>query len=567
MQRAWLSVGGVGLAGIVVACGGATAPGTSVASLSVTPSSLSLLPAHEAQLTVTPLDGQGHLVSGIAIIFTSSDSSVVTVSVAGLARAVGAVGDSAVITVSGGGVTARVSVGIYPVTLTVTPTSLNLYVTQEQQLTAKALDKTGDSVTVSPVFSSSDTSTVTVSSAGVVRAVGQAGDSAVVTVSGGGASVQVAVEVYAAEVLVTPPSVLIASGDDRQLSILVRDLSHDTVMVPLTFSSSNAPDVSVSASGLVHAAGTAGDSAVVTVRGGGGEAEVPVRIYGLAGRYTGLSGRPYAAGVSGGNVAYVGLLDAAQLVRADLPDTAFSPAVNVGNTPTEIAFNSAATYAYVTAQSDARVDVVDVSTNQWVDTIPVTGAPFEVLVAPGDSVLYVTTNADSVYGIRLATKAIVARFPTDATANGMVARDTMLYVSTRAGGTVIEFNLRTRSVGRTFAVGGVPQKLALSPDGQELYVANESGWVQFWDLVSGAQVGANVDLPGSAGYGIARSPVTGLLYVSSASYGGGNIHVVDPGTRTLLKTYTVGGATRRVVFDAAGLGVVPNENGWVDFIR
>jgi hypothetical protein len=55
--------------------------------------------------------------------------------------------------------------------------------------------------------------------------------------------------------------------------------------------------------------------------------------------------------------------------------------------------------------------------------------------------------------------------------------------------------------------------------------------------------------------------------VSTAYFGGGNLHVINPLSRQLLKTYHLGGAARRVVFHSSGLGVIPNEGGWVDFIR
>jgi DNA-binding beta-propeller fold protein YncE len=122
-------------------------------------------------------------------------------------------------------------------------------------------------------------------------------------------------------------------------------------------------------------------------------------------------------------------------------------------------------------------------------------------------------------------------------------------------------------VTRTFAVGGDPQKLAVSPDGNTLYIANGSGYVQFWGIDTGLQIGSNVALP-SAGYGMARRPSNGLLYVTSAYFGGGYIYVIDPVSRTLIHSSVVGGSTRHVVFNADGsIGIVANESGWVDFLK
>ena len=297
-------------------------------------------------------------------------------------------------------------------------------------------------------------------------------------------------------------------------------------------------------------------------------APVVIRDTGLGARVP-LAGRPFAAAVSPSGVAYVSLADLGQLTRAAPPSHTFSNPVAVGSQPTEVVFNSTGTFAYVTNQHSQNIGVVDVGTNTQIDVIDVIGDPFAIVVTPGDSIIYVTTNADSVYGFRLATKERIAAFPTFATANGFVVRsDTLLYVSTRAGGTVIEFNLRTRAVARTLAVGGVPQKMLVSPDGNELYIANEGGYVQFWNLVTGNQIGGNLSLAGSAGENIARRPNTGQLYVTTAYIGGGKIFVIDPTSRTITRTFVAGGSTRQVVFSADGtIGFVPNEGGWVDFLK
>jgi YVTN family beta-propeller protein len=239
----------------------------------------------------------------------------------------------------------------------------------------------------------------------------------------------------------------------------------------------------------------------------------------------------------------------------------------VGNTPTEVAFNSTGSRAYVTNQYSSTVSVIDVSANTNIDAIPIGERPFEVIVAPGDSILWVG-KVDSVYAVRLTTKQIVARFYIAGLANGVaITRDTLLYFSTHTGGTVVEFNLRTKTAARTFTVGGVPQKIAVSPDGSELYIANQDGYVQFWNLDTGVQIGSNLALP-AAGYGLARRPSNGLLYATSASFGGGYLYVIDPVTHTLVYSVVIGGDTRDVAFNNDGsIGIIANSAGWVDFIK
>ena len=282
-----------------------------------------------------------------------------------------------------------------------------------------------------------------------------------------------------------------------------------------------------------------------------------------------LANQPFGAAISPNHVAYVTLGEAASLARTSLPSRLFVPTVSVGSVPTEVVFNSTGSRAYVSNQFSQDVGVVDVATNSQIDIIAVNGDPFELIVQPGDSILYVATNANNVYGIRLATKAVVVTIPTGNIGNGMLIRDSLLYISTRTNGTVIEFNLRTRTVSRTFPIGGVPQKLAISPDGNTLYIANEAdritGYVQFWDRISGMQIGTNVPLSEAFGYDIARRPTDGLLYVSTAYSGW--IYVIDPETRTIVRSVDAGGSTRTIVFDTNGVGFVTNEGGWVDFIK
>lgn len=382
----------------------------------------------------------------------------------------------------------------------------------------------------------------------------------------------------ATAVTIAPADTTIPQGGTFQVRTAITDSAGNVIggLRP-ALASSDTSIVTVTPLGIVHTGSLAG-SATITAsfkKLTGPDtllftavAKVTVRDSNLVNRVP-LSGRPFGAAITPAGVVYVTLVDAGTLRRMDLPTQAFGASVGVGRVPTEVAFNSTGTRAYVTNQFDQNVGVVNVSTNTQIDVITVKGDPFEVIVTPGDSILYVSTNLDSVYGIRLATKAQVTSFAVPALADGFALReDTLLYVSTYTGGTVVEFNLRTRTISRTFSVGGVPQKVAVSPDASTLYIANQAGYVQFWNLTTGTQIGGNLALPGGGGYGIARNPANGLLYVSTASFGGGRIHIIDPTTRTLLKSMSAGGSTRRVVFHASGtVGFVTNESGWVDFLR
>lgn len=377
----------------------------------------------------------------------------------------------------------------------------------------------------------------------------------------------------ATEITVTPGILGIVSGGSRQLTATVRDgggapIPRSTV----SWRSLNPTLVSISGTGLVHSVGPRGSALILaTTDTLSDTVEVVVIDSLLAARTYFLPDRSYAAAISVANVAFVSQSDLTTILRVDLSTHEFTDTINVGDTPTEMAFNSTGTRLYVTNQYSGTISVINVANKAVVDEIPVGNRPFEVIVEPGDSILW-TGKIDSLYGIRLSTKEIIARFQIGDVGNGVAIRhDTLLYVSTHTTGTVVEINLRTRTQGRTFTVGGIPQKLVVSPDGNELYIANESGYIQFWDLNSGNQIGSNLALP-SAAYGLARRPSDGLLYATSAYFGGGYLYVIDPVARTLLHASQIGGSTRHVVFTTNGaVGLIPNEGeyegGWVDFIK
>ncbi len=277
-----------------------------------------------------------------------------------------------------------------------------------------------------------------------------------------------------------------------------------------------------------------------------------------------LASRAYAVAVSSTGVVYVGQPDLFRLLRDSLPQTSFTGTVSVGNTPTEVAFNSTGSQAFVTNQFSQNVGVIDVATNTQATTVAVAGNPFAVIVAPGDSIVYVTTTADSLFAIRAATGEIAHRLSLPIISNGFAIHDSLLYVSTRDVGTVTIINLKSNAILRTLTVGGAPQGIVVSPDGTQLYIANQTGDLQFWSIANDNSVGDAV-LAGR-GFGLALRPSDGKLYVTTLE--AGEVQVVDPNTHLIVKSINVGGIPRRIAFDQSGnIGVVANEGGWVDFLR
>ena len=284
-----------------------------------------------------------------------------------------------------------------------------------------------------------------------------------------------------------------------------------------------------------------------------------------------LGQRPFGTAVSRHGVVYVTRLDAESLGRAKLPHTTFSDGVTVGSVPTDVAFTHDGKTAYVANQFSDNVGVVDVGRDTQVDVIPVIGDPFDVIVAPDDQTIFVSTNVDTVYRIDPVSKTVVAKFglPTEF---GVVLigltfnRDgTLLYAGTRAAGTVIEYSVTANVVLRTIPVGGQPQGVAVSPDGAELYVADETGFqLLVWDLTTNTLTAA-VSLGGSP-FDLKLTPDDAQIYVGVRT--SGQVRVFERVTRALVTTIATGGAPRRIAFDRSGrTAVIANEAGWVDFVK
>lgn len=277
-----------------------------------------------------------------------------------------------------------------------------------------------------------------------------------------------------------------------------------------------------------------------------------------------LANRPYALAVSH-DVVYVGQLDAAQVTRFN--GTTAAASVAVGNTPTEIAFNPLGTKAYVTNQFSSNVGIIDVASNSQVDAISVTGNPFKVIVSPDGNTLYVTTNANFVYRIDIASKTVTGSLATGQTANGLALSSdgSKLYVSTRDGGSVLEVNTATMTTARTFTTGGRTQEVVVGPGDAELYVANEfDGKLYIFNLATGAQSGTVANL-GDGPWGMAISPDGTKLWISVLW--AGQVQVVDRATRTISRSLYTGGTPRRIGFLGNGTAVVANEAGYVTWLQ
>lgn len=260
---------------VAAACASATTGDGSTASLGgvqLSDSVLRLRVGTEGALTARVLDARGQEVSGRRLFWSVLDSTVATVTQAGVvtARAPGSTLVSA--NVEGRSGVATVYVSARPVSaVRVEPATLQLVAGATASLRARALDDAGGELTGTTVtWTSSDTAVARVSAAGDVTAL--APGIAIVTASVEGRSAVVAVSVSAvavASVSLTAVRDTLVVGASTQLTLLVRDAGGAPLTNRPTAWSSDRPTVAtVSSTGevLAVAPGTATIEATVEGR-------------------------------------------------------------------------------------------------------------------------------------------------------------------------------------------------------------------------------------------------------------------------------------------------------------
>ncbi|HEX4599986.1 MAG TPA: beta-propeller fold lactonase family protein [Gemmatimonadales bacterium] len=242
--------------------------------------------------------------------------------------------------------------------------------------------------------------------------------------------------------------------------------------------------------------------------------------------------------------------------------------IATGQIPTGVTFSPDGNTAYVTNQYSNNVSVIDVPSATVVATIPIPNglSPYVVRVSPDGTRLFISTNGSTVFIVDTRTLQFIASvqvgFAPNAFAVNPDAR--LIYVSAAFGASVSEIDMFTGTVLRTFSVSGIPQDMAVTRDGEFLYVANEAGFLDQVTLLSG-QVTATIPLAGGA-FGMGVTPDDAQAYVGIPDKG--VVQIFNLQSRKLAQTLTVGGNPRRIAFSQQGhIGAIANLNGYVSFVR
>jgi uncharacterized protein YjdB len=252
-----------------------------VASITVTPSSLSLGVGEAAQLTAVVRDANGVELEDRIVSWTTTDDGVALVSSTGLvlARARG----SAVVTATSEGKTATVPVSVHDVavaSVVILPDRAVIGLGGSVQLVGVPRDAAGNPLPGRAITWKSDKPAIaTVSTSGLVIGVGAGVATITATSEGKSATAQVTVQgVPVARVEVSPASVTMDVGATRQLTAKVFDASGNVLTGrTVTWSSGNTFIATVYANGLVRAVKRGQVTITATSEGKSGSASVTVR--------------------------------------------------------------------------------------------------------------------------------------------------------------------------------------------------------------------------------------------------------------------------------------------------
>jgi DNA-binding beta-propeller fold protein YncE len=390
--------------------------------------------------------------------------------------------------------------------------------------------------------------------------------------------------------VVTPARVVIGIGMSRRLSAAVLDPSGAPLAgAVVSYGSSDPSRASVTSDGLVSYAGE-------------GQAEIRVSSQDLLAviPYTGIrpghplgttststrlpgdgqGDAPFGVAVDGEGRILISQADSGLVVSGLYPETDFT-ARDLGGVPTSIALLGGGTALVTPTGPDAsEASLIDLSSDRVLAQVPLDVSAFSAVTAPDSQTAYLGTNDGRVLEFDVASSRVTGSIDLGVPKSrvnhlALNAAGTLLYASSFTTGTISEIDLASNSVARLLIVGGEPQGVAVSLDGTELFVADESGTghINVYNLIansleSSLASGATSSLGGP--FGLAMSPDGAAVYVGViTTEGPGLIQVIDVSTRTIQRTInSCGSVPRRIAFGfSGGLAVIADETGCATFVQ
>ena len=378
--------------------------GTAVTSVSLSPSTLTVIVGSTQQLTATVLPT---IATNKTVSYTSSDETIATVSASGLVTGIASGTVIFTVTTADGGYTAT-SIGtvvILVTGVTLTPATFTISAGNTYQLTSTVSPANATTKTVS--YASSDQTVATVSISGLVTRGTSAGTVTItVTTTDGGftATSTGTVIILVSGVTLSPSTFTIDTGNTYQLTAVVSPANASNPAI--TYTSNNSAIASVSSTGLVTRGSLAG-SVIITVT---------TTDQGFIATSTGTI-IIYVTGVTIPPTFSVNVRGTYQLVPTVIPSTASNLAVTYASSDPTIATVSAT--GLVTGISASSSFTITVTTADGGFTATTTGTSIFI------NVTGISLNISSFsVGVTKTYQLIATVFPTNASNIGVIFSST-----------------------------------------------------------------------------------------------------------------------------------------------
>jgi YVTN family beta-propeller protein len=260
-----------------------------------------------------------------------------------------------------------------------------------------------------------------------------------------------------------------------------------------------------------------------------------------------VGNNPYGVTVAGNSV-YVGNQFDASVSVIDTATGQVTTTINVGQTPFGFAANRTGTRVYVATNdgnSLGSIAAIDTSTNTIASQIaaPFGALPFMPAVSPDGSRLYVGDLGTADVGIYdTGTNAYLGSIALSGSANGVaISPDGLtLYVCDNGGLSYV--NTATRTEATFQPIGGGCADVTLNPAGTTAYITSNFGSTTSPGSVEAVNTATHAVLAvvrvGNLPEGIAVSPTGTEVYVANAA--SGSVSVISTASNTVTNTIAVG---------------------------
>jgi YVTN family beta-propeller protein/VCBS repeat-containing protein len=198
-------------------------------------------------------------------------------------------------------------------------------------------------------------------------------------------------------------------------------------------------------------------------------------------------------------------------------------------------------------------------------TLPAGSTPEGIAISRDGTHVYVANTGSSTMSVIDTTNNTVATIATGPTHFVALSPDgTRLYAGTTSG-TVVVVNTATNTVVKTIAIGDFPWHLTVSPDGSQVYVANDgadpnSKSVTVIDTATNTVSGTI-----GVGYGASDavfSPDGTRAYITR--FEGNDVTVVDTATHAVIATIPVGGPSAAAALNPSGTRLYTSTGAVID---